>query len=64
LREEQRLNAVATPFTTPAVGSMRFHPMPTVSPAAVRDYADGLVLISPDVVVEISFITSNDDEPA
>jgi hypothetical protein len=49
-----------------AVGNMRFHPMPTVSPAAVRDNADGLVseLISPNIVVEISFITSNDDEPA
>jgi len=57
---------MATPFTTPAVGNMRFHPMPTVSPAAVRDNADGLVseLISADVVVESYFITSNDDQPA
>jgi hypothetical protein len=65
LRKEQRFNVVATPFTTPAVGNMLFHPKPTVSTSAVRDNPDGLVsdLISADVAVETYFITSNDDEP-
>jgi hypothetical protein len=65
LYEEQRFNVGATSFTKPAVGSMRFHPKPTVSTSPVRDNRDGLVsrLISADGVVEIYFITSNDDEP-
>jgi len=29
LREEQRVNVVATPFTTPAVGKIRLHPKTT-----------------------------------
>jgi len=65
LREEQRGNVVATPFTTPAVGNIHFQLMPPVSTSAVRDNPDGCVsrLISADAVVAIYSITSNDDEP-
>ena len=66
LSEEQRFNVGATAFNPPAVRKMRLDPMPSVSPPPVRDNPDGLVaeLISPNVVVEIYFITSDDDEPA
>jgi hypothetical protein len=66
LRAEQRVNVGAAPVTTPPIGNMRPHPKATVSPSAVRDNPDGLVseLISADVVVEMFFITSNDDQPA
>jgi hypothetical protein len=65
LSSEETFNVVATPFAPPPVGNMRFHSMPTVSSAAIRNYADSLIseLISTDVIVEVSFITSNDDEP-
>jgi hypothetical protein len=64
--EKQRLDVVAAPFTTATLGTMRFPRMPTVRQAAVRDDGDGFVseLISTNVVVEISFVASNDDEPA
>jgi hypothetical protein len=64
--EKQRLDVVAAAFTTATLRNMRFPRTPTVSQAAVRDDGDGLVseLISTNVVVEISFVPSNDDEPA
>jgi hypothetical protein len=57
---------VATPFTSPAIGNVRFNRMPTVGPSTVRDNADSLVsgLTSADVVVETCLITSNDDKPS
>ena len=66
MRQEQRVNVVTTPFTTPAVMEMRFRATPTIRSAAVTDHGDGIIseLISTDVVIEISFITRNDDESA
>lgn len=62
-RAEQRLNVVAPPFSTAAVGKMRLRLTPTVSPATVGDNSGGVVaeLISPNVVVEIWFISGDDD---
>jgi hypothetical protein len=63
MRAEQRLNVVAPPFSTAAVGKMRLQLTPTVSPATVGDNSGGVVaeLISPNVVVEIWFISGDDD---
>jgi hypothetical protein len=64
--EQQRLDIVAAPFTASALRNMHFPRMPTVGPTTVREDGDGLIaeLISANVVVEISLVTSNDDEPA
>jgi hypothetical protein len=53
-------------FGTPPVRNIRLRPLPTIQAATVTDNPDRLVseLMSTNIVVEISFVTSHDDQTA
>ena len=62
--EEPRFNVVATPFRTPALGTIVLVANSAVGSTAVGDDCNAFIadLISMDVVVKLTFVARHDDE--
>lgn len=66
LNEEERPDVVSPPFGTPAFEKGGLTPMTALSRTAVSDDHHRIVadVVSSDVIVQICFITIDDEEPA
>ena len=65
MRYEQLADITVSPIAKSALGNEQFQLTTPISTSTVRDYCDGPVphLISPEAVIEIYLVPSNDDEP-